>query len=156
MTRHTAMEKRGRAPLRLDVTTERDETSGYRHKWTTTVRLGLLSASGPNLRAALAGLEAELLALACSEAAASAVAAERMRALPLDSKNPDKSQRFVEGQAIEVSFAAEDGSDDWIPAEYGTREGSLHRVWMLDSRAYLVVDDDRVREANRPSLADVG
>ena len=45
MTRHTATTRSSKAKLVLEVQVDRDETSGYRHQWTTTARLGLLSPS---------------------------------------------------------------------------------------------------------------
>lgn len=69
MTRHTATQQRRRARIPLDVIAERDESSRDRHKWTTTVRLGLWSGTGANVREASQALLAQLVALANSDAA---------------------------------------------------------------------------------------
>lgn len=153
MTRYTATEKNGRARLALDVTTDRDETSGYRHKWTTTVRLGLLSASGPNLKTALANLETEVLALVSSEAARSALAAERLKAVPVPAPTPAKAPApYAEGEMVEVLI-----QDVWCEAEFlnSSHGGSLYAVWS-ERCGSLVVPKERVRAMNRPSLGDVG
>ena len=76
MTRHTATTRSSTAKLVLEVTIERDETSGYRHQWTTTARLGLLTARGPNTRDALAGLVDQITALVHSAGAEAALVAE--------------------------------------------------------------------------------
>lgn len=52
MTRHTATTRISKSRLVLEVEIYRDETSGYRHQWTTTARFGLLTAQGPNTREA--------------------------------------------------------------------------------------------------------
>jgi hypothetical protein len=157
MTRHTATEKRGRALLRLVVTTERDEASGYRHQWTTTVRLGLLSGSGPNLKAALAGLEADLLALASSEAATSALAAERVRPADPQAAKPSPIAKYSPGATVEALISVRDSDEAWCEVEYLNERhgGQLHAVWS-ERYGTLVLPDDRVRDANRPPLADVG
>lgn len=80
MTRHTATTRISTAKLTLEVRVERDETSGYRHRWTTTVRFGLLRAIGPNLREALAKLALEIQGLAESPGAEAGAIAERMAA----------------------------------------------------------------------------
>lgn len=77
MTRHTAPTRTSRGSLRLEVTIERDESSGYRHGWRTTLRFGLLTGTGPNQRAAAEALAERIAALAWSEGAQSAVAAEQ-------------------------------------------------------------------------------
>lgn len=152
MTRYTATEKNGRARLGLDVTTNRDETSGYRHKWTTTVRLGLLSASGPNLKTALANLEAEVLALVNSEAARSALAAERLKAMPAAPTPAKVSAPYAEGEMVDVLI-----QDVWCEAEFlnSSHGDSLYAVWS-ERCGSLVVPKERVRAVNRPSLSDVG
>jgi hypothetical protein len=76
MTRRTATMRNSKARLVLEVDLHRDETSGYRHQWTTTARLGLLSAQGPNTRDAIAGLADKLAALAHSAGAEAALIAE--------------------------------------------------------------------------------
>ena len=152
MTRYTATEKNGRARLGLDVTTDRDETSGYRHKWTTTVRLGLLSASGPNLKTALANLEAEVLALVSSEAARSALAAERQKAMPAAPTPAKAPAPYAEGEMVEVLIQG-----IWCEAEFlnSSPGGSLYAIWS-ERCGSLVVPKERVRAVNRPSLGDVG
>ena len=80
MTRHTATTRSSTAKLVLEVQVDRDETSGYRHLWTTTVRFGLLRAIGPNLRTALAKLADEIAGLAASPGAEAGAIAERMAA----------------------------------------------------------------------------
>jgi hypothetical protein len=80
VTRHTATTRSSTAKLTLEVQVDRDETSGYRHRWTTTVRFGLLSAIGPNLRDALAKLALEIQGLAESPGAEAGAVAERMAA----------------------------------------------------------------------------
>ncbi len=152
MTRYTATEKNGRARLGLDVTTDRDETSGYRHKWTTTVRLGLLLASGPNLKTALSNLEAEVLALVNSEAAKSALAAERLKAMPPAPARQSSLTHYDEGTTVEALVGGV-----WVVGEYLNTHGSnLHAVWS-ERFGSLVLSDEKVRAVvNRPSLADVG
>lgn len=76
MTRHTATHRRSKVRLVLEARTTRDESSGYRHKWTTTATFGLLTASGPNTREAVEKLLAQLTALAHSQAAEEALARE--------------------------------------------------------------------------------
>lgn len=76
MTRHTATTRSSKGRLVLEVDIYRDETSGYRHQWTTTARLGLLTAQGPNTREALAWLADKLTALAHSAGAETALIAE--------------------------------------------------------------------------------
>lgn len=76
MTRRTTTSRSSKGRLVLEVDLHRDETSGYRHQWTTTARLGLLSAQGPNTREALAGLADQIAALVHSPGAESALMAE--------------------------------------------------------------------------------
>lgn len=80
MTRHTATTRRTKAKLVLEVSIERDETSGYRHRWTTTARFGLLHAIGANQREALEKLAVEIAGLASSAGAEAGAVAERMAA----------------------------------------------------------------------------
>ncbi len=77
MTRHTAPTRTSHGSIRLEVTIERDESSGYRHEWRTTLRFGLLSGTGPNQRAAAEALAERIAALAWSEGAQSALFAEQ-------------------------------------------------------------------------------
>ena len=60
MTRYTATTRRTAGVVRLEVTGERDESSSYRHKWVTRLRLGELTAEGPNTREAVDNLADEL------------------------------------------------------------------------------------------------
>ena len=80
MTRHTATTRSSTAKLVLEVRIERDETSGYRHRWTTTARFGLLHTIGSNQREALEKLAVEIASLAASPGAEAGAVAVRMAA----------------------------------------------------------------------------
>ena len=98
MTRHTATTRSSTAKLTLEVQVDRDETSGYRHRWTTTVRFGLLRAIGPNLRDALAKLASEIQGLAESPGAEAGAVAERMAAHAFyDAESNPKRQSIYQG-----------------------------------------------------------
>ncbi len=77
MTRHAAPTRSSSGTLRLEVRVERDESSGYRHEWTTTLRFGLLTGTGRNQREAAEMLADRIAALAWSEGAQSALVAEQ-------------------------------------------------------------------------------
>lgn len=60
----------------LEVHGERDQSDSYRHKWTTTLRFGLLRGVGVNLAEAAESLRMQLVDLAGSDAALDAMARE--------------------------------------------------------------------------------
>jgi len=113
---------------------------------------GLLSASGPNLKTALANLEAEVLALVSSEAARSALAAERQKAMPAAPTPAKAPAPYAEGEMVEVLIQG-----IWCEAEFlnSSPGGSLYAIWS-ERCGSLVVPKERVRAVNRPSLGDVG
>lgn len=76
MTRHTATERKVTIAITLRATGERNESDSYRHKWTTTARLGLLQATGANVSEVKARLEGQIEALLRSPGAMAALAAE--------------------------------------------------------------------------------
>ena len=76
MTRHSPTHRRVTARLVLEARGTRDESDSYRHKWTTTASVGLLTATGPNLAAVREQLQAKLEALVNSPGAAAALEAE--------------------------------------------------------------------------------
>lgn len=157
MTRHTAPTRNVVARLSLEATGERDESSSYRHKWVTRLRLGELTAEGPNAREAADNLAAELLALASCPEAIEALAMFRLRLhAAREAPKPEKvPPPYAEGEAVELRLAAD--PDAWVPAEFlsSSHNGSLFAVWS-ERFGTLTVPPDRVRAVNRPSLADVG
>lgn len=158
MTRHTAPTRNVVARLSLEATGERDESSSYRHKWVTRLRLGELTAEGPNAREAADNLAAELLALASCPEAIEALAMFRMRLhAARETPKPEKAPApYAGGEVVELRLSPAD-LDVWVPAEFlsSSHNGSLFAVWS-ERFGTLTVPPDRVRAVNRPSLADVG
>ena len=157
MTRHTATTHRTAGVVRLEATGERDESSSYRHKWVTRLRLGELTAEGANTREAVDRLAVELLALASCPEALQALARVRAqqtaaREAPTPAKIPPP---YTEGEMVEIQLTAD--PESWVPAEFlnTSHGGSLIAVWS-ERCGSLVVPKERVRAVNRPSLADVG
>ena len=105
MTRHTAPTRKVAARLVLEAAGERDESSGYRHEWVTRLRIGELTAEGPNAREAVDNLAAELLALASCPEAVQALAMFRHRlasARSVAEAPPKPAAPFADGEAVEV------------------------------------------------------
>ena len=152
MTRTSPPRRKVSATLRIEVVGERDESDSYRHKWSTTLRLGLLSASGPNLAAAREALEAELLALASSDAATTALSVERARfgqarEDELATTRPAPVLKYEVGATVEVRLAH---ADVWSEAEYlsSLHGDAMHAVWS-ERFGTLECPDERVRPVNR-------
>lgn len=158
MTRHTAPIRRVTARITLEAEGERDESDPYRHKWSTTLRFGLLSASGPNLAAAREALEAELLALASSDAATTALSVERARLgqareAELAATRPTPVLKYEVGATVEVRLAH---TDVWSEAEYlsSLHGDAMHAVWS-ECFGSLECPDERVRPVNRAQVQAV-
>ena len=160
MTRHTAPTRKVAARLVLEAAGERDESSGYRHEWVTRLRIGELTAEGPNAREAVDNLAAELLALASCPEAVQALAMFRHRLASARSvaeapPKPKAPAPYADGEAVEIQLTAD--PDSWVPAEFlnTSHGGLLIEVWH-ERCGCLVLSPDRVRAVKRPSLADVG
>ena len=77
MTRHTATSRKVSIALTLRATGERDESDPYRHRWTTTARIGLPQETGPNIGEVREKLMTVLEALINSPGAVAALRAEQ-------------------------------------------------------------------------------
>lgn len=76
VTRHSPTHRPVRISLTLEARGARDESDSYRHKWTTTARVGLLEVTGANVAEVKAVLLGKLEALVNSPGAAAALEAE--------------------------------------------------------------------------------
>lgn len=110
MSRTTAATRSTRIRLTLEATGERDESSGYRHKWTSTARIGLLTATGRNAREAAAQLVDMLEALAWSSGAMEALAREH--AARMEVYREEAIELGVEAALARMGIRARGGDPD--------------------------------------------
>ena len=157
MTRYTATTRRTAGVVRLEVTGERDESSSYRHKWVTRLRLGELTAEGPNTREAVDNLADELRALASCPEAVQALAMARAReiaARAVEATPAPKPEPFERDDAVEVRVGG--AEPRWVAGSYDGRYGARFRAYVPEFGGYLTVERSYIRAVNSPPPADVG
>lgn len=157
MTRTTEPITYGRAAVRLEVDSMRDESDPARHKWFTRLRCGDITGAGPNQRTAASNLVDELIALASCPEAVEALAMVRAReasARAEAARPAPEPEPFEHDADVEVRVGG--AEPRWVAGSYDHRDGARFRVWVPEFGGYLTVERSCIRPVNRPSLADVG